>query len=186
MSIQLKKVSRRLHSDFGFFISGLLLLYAISGIALNHLDDWNPDFIIQKEEFSIDKKYSGDEFSREDALQISKQIGRDTYKVYDFPTPNQVKIYYDNATFHLNLISGIGVFEQVERRPLFYEANLFHKNTIKAWKWFSDIFAAFLILITITGIIMTYGTLQFRDRGKWFLLAGIFIPIIALFLHAIG
>lgn len=36
---------RGLHRDAGFLAVGLTFVYAISGIALNHIDDWDPSFV---------------------------------------------------------------------------------------------------------------------------------------------
>src|SRR5690606_29557720 len=36
---------RGLHRDAGFLAVGLTFIYAISGIALNHIDDWAPSFV---------------------------------------------------------------------------------------------------------------------------------------------
>jgi hypothetical protein len=35
---------RGLHRDFGFFAVGLTIIYATSGIAVNHIGDWNPSY----------------------------------------------------------------------------------------------------------------------------------------------
>ena len=47
------------HRDLGYFFSVLILIYCISGIALNHVDDWNPDFIISKKNISFTENYGG-------------------------------------------------------------------------------------------------------------------------------
>jgi len=41
-----RKWFRVIHRDFGYLFFGVTLVYAISGIAINHLDDWNPNYII--------------------------------------------------------------------------------------------------------------------------------------------
>ena len=57
-----KKGLRRLniatHRDLGYFFSVLVIVYCLSGIALNHVDDWNPDFILTKQELTIPANYS--------------------------------------------------------------------------------------------------------------------------------
>jgi len=49
-------------------------------------------------------------------------------------------------------------------------------------KWFSDIFAAALILFAITGIFMVRGPKGIIGRGGIYAIAGIIIPIIFLIL----
>ena len=48
----LRKWSRILHRDIGFFFIGTTLIYAISGIALNHLSDWNPNYSVENKNFT--------------------------------------------------------------------------------------------------------------------------------------
>ena len=50
----LRKWSRILHRDIGFFFIGTTLIYAISGIALNHLSDWNPNYSVENKHFKTD------------------------------------------------------------------------------------------------------------------------------------
>jgi hypothetical protein len=45
---------RSLHRDTGYFVVGLTLLYAISGLAVNHINDWDPSFIQHKRSKTLD------------------------------------------------------------------------------------------------------------------------------------
>ena len=38
---RIRRYLRPLHRDFGYLIVGLTFVYAISGLAVNHIDDWN-------------------------------------------------------------------------------------------------------------------------------------------------
>ena len=53
MKFQWRKWFRVVHRDFGYLFFGLTLVYSISGIALNHLDDWNSNYIIVRKEISL-------------------------------------------------------------------------------------------------------------------------------------
>ena len=35
---------RAVHRDIGYLAVGFTLIYALSGIAMNHIDDWDPNF----------------------------------------------------------------------------------------------------------------------------------------------
>ena len=39
-----RKLLRALHRDVGYIAVGLTLVYALSGLALNHIQDWDPNF----------------------------------------------------------------------------------------------------------------------------------------------
>ena len=183
--IKWNKLSVVLHRDLGYFFTGLIIIYCISGIALNHIDDWNPDFIMQRDTVQIDEQYSYKTFDREAAVHVTEIIGEEKFKLFDFPTNNQVKIYYEDATFHLNMETRKGVYEQIRKRPLFYQTNVLHRNSLAGWKWVSDIFGFMLILITITGLFVLKGKNSLTRRGKWFIMAGIIPPAIAILIHTL-
>lgn len=176
----LRSLNTAAHRDFGYFFSTLIIVYCLSGIALNHVNEWNPDFIIERKEVVLSKQYVPSQVSQNEIAELNKLVGEETYKVFDFPTPTQVKIYYDNASFHVNFTEGKGVFESVKRRPVFYQANVLHRNSLKEWRWASDAFAVFLIVINLTGIFVLSGKNGITGRGKWLIVAGFLPPVIAL------
>ncbi|MDZ7764514.1 MAG: hypothetical protein U5K00_08820 [Melioribacteraceae bacterium] len=51
--MKIKKWIRILHRDIGYLSVGLIIVYGISGIAVNHVDIWNPNYIIEKDSLSI-------------------------------------------------------------------------------------------------------------------------------------
>ncbi len=46
-----------------------------------------------------------------------------------------MKIHYADATLHVHLATGAAECERVTRRPIFYETNVLHRNTIDGWRW---------------------------------------------------
>ncbi len=184
-SAKFRRFNLETHRDFGFFFSALIIIYSISGIALNHVNEWNADFIIKKKEIKIDTGLTRETLSEKKMMKYSLLVDEDHFKLYDYPTKDQVKIYYDNATLHLNLTDGTGKYEKISRRPFIYETNLIHKNGIKGWKWVSDIFAVMLIFITVTGMFIVKGKYGISGRGKWYVIAGTVLPIIAVILASI-
>lgn len=172
------------HRDFGYFFSSLIIIYCISGLALNHVDDWNPDFIITRDSVAFKGGLTKADMTKDRIIALGKQVGEEEYKVFDFPTPDQVKIYYEDASLHLNFKTGEGVYENVSRRAVFYEANVIHRNSVKGWKWAADIFAVMLIAINVTGLFVLKGKYGITGRGKWLIAAGTLPPVIAiLILH---
>lgn len=184
ISKKIRKLNLDWHRDLGYLFSALIIIYCISGIALNHINDWDPDFIIEKKEILIQKKLKIEDVNKQKIDSFGKLVGESSYKLYDFPTKDQLKIYYNDASLHINFSTKKGVYESVYRRPLFYQVNVIHKNSLQGWRWFSDIFAGFLIVITVTGMFIAKGGKGIKGRGKWLLLAGTIIPIIAIIIHA--
>lgn len=180
---KIRRLNLALHRDLGYFFSSLILVYCLSGIALNHVDDWNPDFIIRKETIPINRSFEKSEINEKQINEFGKLVGEKKYKVVDFPTSDQVKIYYDNASLHVNFTTKRGVYECVSKRPLFYQTNVLHRNSLKGWKWASDIFAFLLIVINITGLFILKGKYGITGRGKWFIAAGLIPPLIAVIIQ---
>ncbi|MCZ2249053.1 MAG: PepSY-associated TM helix domain-containing protein [Bacteroidia bacterium] len=181
---KLRRLNIATHRDLGYFFSSLILVYCISGIALNHVDDWNPDFILTKTTVQLDKEYHAQDINDNVINEFGKLVGEEHFKVYDAPTSDQVKIYYNNASLHINLSTGVGIYEQVSKRPIVYQSNVLHRNSLKGWKWISDIFAVLLIVINITGLFILKGKHGITGRGKWLIAAGIVPPLLAVIIQA--
>ncbi|KXK22000.1 MAG: hypothetical protein UZ12_BCD005003420 [Bacteroidetes bacterium OLB12] len=171
------------HRDVGYFFSALVIVYCLSGIALNHINEWNPDFIITKEEVDLKQTFTRENVTPELVKQFGNSVGETTYKVYDFPTNHQVKVYYQDASLLINLTEGKGVYERISRRPIFYQSNVLHRNSAPAWKWASDVFAVMLIVINVTGLFILKGKHGLGGRGKWLIAAGALPPLIVLIIN---
>lgn len=183
---KIRRLNIALHRDLGYFFSSLIIGYCISGLALNHINDWNPDFIITKKEMTIPASYTKEQVNIDIINSFGALAGEDHYKVFDFPTGNQVKIYYDNASLHVNLSTKKAMYERVSRRPLFYQVNVLHRNSLKGWKWAADIFAFMLIAINFTGLFILKGKYGIAGRGKWLIAVGLVPPLIAILLQALN
>lgn len=183
---RIRRLNIELHRDVGYFFSALIIAYCLSGLALNHIDEWNPDFIIEKKTITLPQSYTSKEVTTAVINEFGKLAREDHFKVYDFPTPDQVKIYYDNASLHINLTTKEGVYEKVARRPLFYQTNVLHRNSLKGWNWAADVFAIMLIFINVTGLFVLKGKHGITGRGKWLVAAGFLPPVIAMILHSMN
>lgn len=185
LSRKIRRLNVATHRDLGYFFSSLIIIYCISGLALNHVNDWNPDFIIKKDTVRM-QPYVQSTLNKDVVTAIGKKIGEDKYKVYDFPTRDQVKIYYDNASLHLNFNTGVGIYERITRRQGFFQSNLLHRNSVKGWKYIADVFAVMLITISITGLFVLKGKKGIEGRGKWWIAAGLLPPIIAIVIYQLS
>lgn len=175
-----RRWSRTLHRDLGYFLTAFVIAYCLSGIALNHADEWNPDFRLEKREVPLDRVYREDEVGEQLARALGAAVGESQPRVIDVPAAGEVKIYYDRASMHLYLDERRAVYERLERRPLFYQVNVLHRNTLKAWRWAADVFSVLLILVNLTGLLILKGRYGLTARGIWFIGAGALPPIVAL------
>lgn len=179
----LRKWSRILHRDIGFFFIGATIIYGISGIALNHLKDWNPNFIVHIKKIHTDEDFSKNAISEQKIKQLLEQLGSDdAYKTYNYIENGSVLRVYLYGRSSLTIIPNTGevLAEFVKKRPMFFEVNYLHYNPNSWWTWFSDIFAGALILLAITSLFMVRGKKGAWGRGGIYIILGIIIPILFL------
>lgn len=182
---QLRKWSRVIHRDLSFFFSGVILIYAVSGIALNHKNDFNSDYIIRQETVQIPGNFpkQPDEFSKEYVLSLLVAFREEkNYTKHYFPNETQVKVFIKGgSSLIVDRQSGTAIFESIKKRPVFNALNRLHYNPGRWWSIFSDLFAVSLLLITISGFVMLKGNKGFWGRGGIELAAGIAIPLAFIF-----
>lgn len=180
-----RKWFRVIHRDFGYLFFAVTLIYSISGIALNHLDDWNPNFIITTREIQVeDMSLLTEEITEKSILTILEPYDMDEfYKNYYYPQPGLIKIFLHGGSCVIDMETGKGLIERSVRRPLFREMNYLHYNPIRYWTWFSDLYAGALILIAITGIFLVRGKQGMSGRGAWLTILGFVIPIVFLIIY---
>ncbi len=178
----LRKWSRILHRDIGFFFIGTSIIYGLSGIALNHRNDWNPNYSVEVNDFDTKIDLSSNQNIVENIYRLLDDVDdRDNYKKHYYPNSDYIKIFLNQgSTVVVNIKTGQGRAEFLRRRFLIYESNYLHYNPTKYWTWFSDIFAGALILFAITALFMVRGKKGALGRGGIYAIAGIIIPIIFL------
>lgn len=177
-----RKWNRILHRDFGYFFFGLTIIYSVSGIALNHKRDWNPNYNIVYKDIVVDANINKSTVTIDWVMAFLKKYHEeDHYKKYFFPDSRTLKIFIDNGSITINMQTNEGYIEKITKRPFFFEINFLHYNPGKWWLWFSDSFCVALIIIAITGLfIIAKSKNSLTRRGVWFILAGLLLPILAM------
>lgn len=180
-----RRINNALHRDIGYFFFGMTIIYGLSGIALNHISDWDPNYQIDNRSVNVNPDMLTASMNAEQVaglvqqLQIEKKI-----KKHYYPSPSTLKVFLQGGSLTLDIRSGSGWMESISRRPIFYEVNYLHYNhTKQLWTWFSDLYAAGLILLAITGLFVLRGKNGLRRRGVWFVVVGVLIPLVFLFLY---
>jgi hypothetical protein len=179
-----RKWNRWLHRELGYLFFGMTVIYAISGIALNHhvAKHWDADVISRNESFTYPSALVRDSVDRnilEEILAITGE--RRSYKNHYFPNDHRLMIYLDGGHIDVDLRTGNIHLTTVRNRPLFREIDYLHYNKPKKlWTWFSDLFAFGLILMAISGIILLKGKKGITGHGGILTLAGILIPLLFL------
>ena len=183
MKFNWRKWNRIIHRDFGFFFFGMTIIYALSGIAINHINDWNPNYQIENSYYEISNSEMFNDVNDEQVYEILGLVDQDAkFKKYYYLRPGLLKIFIKNGSVLLNTETGDASIETLKRRPMFFYVNYLHYNPGSWWKWFSDIFAGALIILAISGIIMNKGKKGIKGRGGVYLALGIIIPLVFLIL----
>jgi hypothetical protein len=183
--MKIRKLIRLLHRDVGYIAFGLTIIYSISGIAVNHVSDWNPNYIITKDTLSIPSGIDSTMNSEAITESLRENFSiNDTVKSYFRSSPSTIDIFFEGKTLSANFRKDIITLETVESRSIIRETNFLHLNhPKKLWTWIADLFAIALIFLAATGIFMIKGKKGLSGRGKWFVLIGILIPLVFLFIY---
>lgn len=180
----LYKLNKTLHRDFGYFFVGMILIYAISGIAINHKSDWNPNYIIRNQDFGLGYKI---EKSQVDMKLINtileKADASGEYKSHYFPDDESLRIFVNGGNITVFLDRGDFVVETILQRPVFKQVNLLHYNPGRLWTWFSDIFCVALAFLAISGLFILKGKYGLVWRGAILAAIGIVLPLLMLLLY---
>ncbi|MDQ7007905.1 MAG: PepSY-associated TM helix domain-containing protein [Acidobacteriota bacterium] len=169
-----------LHRDLGYFCVALTIIYAVSGIAVNHVHQWNPNYTFERITRPFDPVPVADRETMVAALV--EALGLPGPPVRSFrPAPETVMLFYDGWSVEAHAEEGRAVIERPRERWLLRDMNFLHLNHGKGlWTWFADAYAAVLLLLAITGMFVLRGRKGLAGRGKWFVLAGFVVPIVFL------
>lgn len=176
---------RAIHRDIGYILTGLTVIYSISGIAVNHVDEWNPNYIIKKDTTFL-KLNDKEKYSTQSIVKaiMSKSGDNGILRNSFRPDSNSIKIFTDKFTLTYNLSTEELVKEEIKDRPFLKESNYLHLNTPKKiWTYVADTFAVGLIFLAVSGLFMVKGKNGMKWRGTWLTIAGILIPILFLLFY---
>lgn len=183
--MKIRRLIRLLHRDVGYVAFGLTIIYSISGIAVNHVRDWNPNYIISKDTLSIPLQIDST-FTSESIVEylIQSYSIKDSINSYFRSSPSSIDVFFTNKTLSVNFRKNLSVIEKVESRSVIRESNFLHlNNPKKMWTWIADIFALSLIFLASTGLFMIKGKNGIKGRGKWLTILGFLIPIVFLLVY---
>lgn len=171
---------RAIHRDIGYLAVGFTFIYALSGIAVNHITDWSdgdPSFRNYTRTVRVGRIDGNDE-AVADELRKKLAITAKPREVYP-AGPDNLEVLFDKRSLHYDRAKGEVVDEGQEPRFLLRIANWLHLNRgKKAWTYFADAYAAGLLLLATSGIFMIAGKKGIVGRGAVLVLLGILVPVV--------
>ena len=178
----MKITFRTLHRDLGYFYVGLIIVFSISGLFLNHRENWYPlNYEYQSEQITVPAIDLNHEMTQNDIKAISAQLNI-IDKVERFGMENNtIWVSYKNADLEFNKHTGKGRLKKFMTTPVLGQMTMLHIDTNKFWIYYSDLFAISLLLIAVSAIIFPKGKYSFVNYGWKLSLAGLAVPLIVIF-----
>jgi len=173
-----RKVCRTLHRELGFLAVGLTLVYAISGIAVNHAHHWDANYSRTLEVRSIDPVGTGATVDVTPA--VLERLGPTATVKNTWRASEEVlQVFVEGGQYDVNLVTGQVTEHGFARRPLIFDVNFMHLNSGKApWTGIADFYAGILILLALTGPWLINSSKGLRGRGGVLMGLGILLPLI--------
>lgn len=175
---KIKKWLRILHRDLGYFAVGISLVYAVSGIILNHKKPGvDPAFKAIADTKTISTHLSMDELvefwnAEIDNVEINRIVQAKDY----------YRLYLDGGMGDYTPETGELNFEVYKKRVMVFFINKLHLNKKKHWLGVADFSAIVLIFLALSGLFMVTGKKGFNKRGVWFMIAGFLLIFIYIWI----
>ena len=197
------------HRDLGFLSVGLTLVYAISGVAVNHRHDWDynysrdeglhtlgsPSALLGVAPSEVVALGGGDDGvgqgrlarTREDALveRIAQALGRSAPpRKAVWRGSELLSLFFgeaDSDVVDYDLSTGQAQGVVKTERFLLRDFNFLHLNERSdVWTWFGDLFAAVLIFLALSGAVVVKGRRGLKGRGGVLMGLGFLLPLLAI------
>lgn len=169
---------RAIHRDAGYLAIGLTIIYAVSGLAINHIKDWDPNFEVEKKTHRIDSAIPGDEEAA--AAQVIAALDIDEQPAEIYLEDGTLEIAFNERERKLVVDTATGAVTETYKEPRFLlrVSNWLHvARGKKAWNYIADSYAVFLLFLAISGVFMIKGRKGFLGRGAILVIIGIAVPI---------
>jgi hypothetical protein len=168
---------RAIHRDVGYSAIGLTVVYAASGIAVNHLADWDPNFTHATRTHELGSRLPDDDEAASKQILAALAIHETPKEVYR--EGDEIEVLLERRTLHATAATGHVIDEGQQPRFFLRAANWLHLNRgKKAWSYFADAYAAALLFLALSGMFMLPGRKGLFGRGAVFMLLGASIPIL--------
>lgn len=182
-----RKYCRKVHVHLSYFFAGVIIIYAISGLTMNHLKDFNPHYMLSVKDYTVEGTFPHtSKYTKSEVLALLTEVDeQENYTKHYYQNKSTMKVFLKGgSSYTLNTETGEAKYEALKKRPVFSQLSFLHYNPNIWWTVFSDIFAVCLILITITGISMNKGKKGIMGIGGVEMIIGILIPILFLILFS--
>ena len=189
-------IIRSLHRDLGYFVIGITLIYTITGIVLSgralgwleqtYVIEKNLAKYITKTEFIEKLELSFKELDSKSDIPISiMKSANKNIKRFKFLEEKDNILYFKARSNNINYDtkSGNVIYQYISYPPYLKSVISAHKASHeKLWFYLAILYSIILSFLAISAMFMVKGKFGFKRRGIYFMLAGIFLVLIFLFI----
>lgn len=174
-----RKWLRAVHRDIGYLCVGFTFIYAISGLAVNHVADLG-DTSFNQIDKTVPLEFELPSDDNEAATRVAKVLDiegapTDVYRASD----TQLVVTYERMTVDIDTDRGEIAMNGQEPRFFLRIANWLHLHRqTTAWTYIADAYAIMLLYLAISGMFMIAGRKGLLGRGGLLVAVGIAIPVI--------
>ena len=173
-----RKICRTLHREFGFLVVGLTLVYAISGIAVNHAHHWDANY---QRTLTVERMEPVGLGPTEEIRPLVLErlaLGQEVKNTWRADSTT-LQVFVEGGGYDVDLATGEIVQRGFRKRPLLFDLNFMHLNSGKApWTGIADVYAGILIVLALTGIFLVKGRKGLAGRGGVMLALGVLLPVV--------
>ncbi|UMB52375.1 hypothetical protein MKD41_08470 [Lutibacter sp. A64] len=160
---------RIVHRYLGFFLIGVMSMYAVSGIVLIFRDTGA---------FKVEKQREKKLQANLNVLDLSRELKMRNLKINK--TENAI-LYFDNGTY--NSITGIAKYTSKELPFVLDKITHLHKsNTKGSLYWLNIFFGLSLLFFSISSFWMFLPKTKTFKKGMYFTLGGIVLTLVLIFI----
>lgn len=173
---------RAFHRDIGYVVVAMTIAYALSGIAVNHIDDWNPSYVFDDRVIDLGPIEGTTLAEREAGVVARLGLDKQAVRGHFLENDHDFRVFLpEGQEVRLDPATGRGTYKRITERAVFFQINALHLNNLKGlWTYVADLFALAMLVLAITGVTMMKGDRGFLGRGKYFVGAGLLVPVGAI------
>jgi uncharacterized protein len=168
---------RAIHRDIGYLAIGFTIIYAVSGIAQNHIADWGDISYRSTERTIAIAPIANDVPDAAAVKRVADAAGLGT-PTSSLRAGDEIRLGYGDGS-QVTAIGTQVTIQSRERRAFIGLANWLHKARGKqAWKYIADGYALLLLYLACSGIFMIKGRMGLRWRGATVIGIGVAVPVL--------
>ncbi len=178
ITTRLRPWVRAMHRDAGYFVVGLTIIYALSGLAVNHIADWDPSFSQVELRYQLPMPLPRGDAAIAELAATDLGIDREPQEVFRVDDTS-LDVLFEERTLHIDTTTGVVQVEGQEPRFFLRLANWLHLNRGKrAWTFIADGYAILLLCLAFSGLFMIKGRKGLIGRGGVIAGLGVLVPVV--------